>query len=77
MVVDHAMCRQETLRLLDRLELLHLTFSPSRRTVRVFCPVVQILTGAVPHLRQQLALRDAVAAQAVRDDAAWLVLEAG
>jgi hypothetical protein len=38
--------------------------------------VVQVPTAAVPHIRQHFPLRDAIAAQAIGDDAARLVLEA-
>jgi len=38
--------------------------------------VVQAAAGPMPHTGQDLALRDAVVAQPVRDDLAWLVLEA-
>src|SRR5690349_9983617 len=73
MTVDHAVRGEESLRLPWRLELLHLPFSPPRRPPRVLSAVVEIATGPVPDIRHDRALRCAVAAQAVGDQAAWLV----
>src|SRR3954468_21229294 len=61
--------------LLRRLEALHLAFSAPRWPVRVFRSVVQISTGPVLYLRQDLAARSPIAAQAIGDDALRLVLE--
>src|SRR5690349_12666888 len=75
MTVDHAVRGEESLRLPWRLELLHLPFSPPRRPVRVLSAVVEIATSPVPDIRHDRALRCAVAAQAVGDQAARLVLQ--
>jgi hypothetical protein len=45
--------------------------------MQVLSPVVQVPAGLVPHVRQDLAPGDAVAAQAVGDDLSRLVSESG
>jgi hypothetical protein len=44
--------------------------------VRVLRPVVQVPAGPVPHVRQHLALRDAITLQPIGDEAPGLVLQA-
>ena len=41
----------------------------------VFSPVVEVAAPAVLDVGQDLALRNALAPEAVRDDAPWLVLQ--
>jgi hypothetical protein len=69
MTVDHTVSEEELLRLIGRLEPLHLPFSSSRWPVRVFGAIVEIAADPVPDARQNGALGDAVAAQAVGDQA--------
>ncbi len=67
----HGVRGQEPLRLLGRLEPLHLPLSSSGGPVRALRLVVQVSAGSVSHLRHQLTVRHAVALQPVRDDAPW------
>jgi len=73
--VDHAVCREEVLRLLRRLEPLHLPLSSSRRPVRVLSTIVEIPAGAMPDRGQNGPLRDTIATQPVGDEAPWLILQ--
>ena len=76
MTVDHAVRREELLRLGRRLELLHLPLSPPRRPVRILSAIVEVATGPVPDIRHDRPMGCSVAAQAVGDQATRLVLEA-
>jgi hypothetical protein len=60
--VDHAMRREEPLRLGRRFETLHLPLSSSRWSMRVFRTVVQVSARSVPDIRQQSAMCDCCAA---------------
>jgi hypothetical protein len=60
---------EESLRLLERLEALHLPLASSRRPVRVFGTIVEVAAGAMSDVRQDGTLGNAVAAQSVRDQA--------
>jgi hypothetical protein len=71
--VDHRVHRQESLCLTVRFELLHLSLSSSRGSMRILSPIVQIAAGPVSHIRHDRSLSNAVAAQAVRDEASWLI----
>jgi hypothetical protein len=72
--VDHSVRRQEALCLVSRLELLHLPLSSSRGAMRVLSPVVQVPARPVSDVRQHRSLSNAIAPQAIRDQASWLVL---
>src|SRR3712207_3916615 len=67
--VDEAVRRQEPLRLLRRLEPLHLPLALPRRSVRVLRAAVQMAARSVPNPGQEVAPRDAVAPRAVGDEA--------
>ena len=67
--IDHAVRREEPLRLGRGFEPLHVPLSPSRRPMRILSTVVQIPARSVPDIRQDFAMRDTVAAQAVSDQA--------
>ena len=69
MAVDEAVRRQEPLRLLRRLEPLHLPLAPPRRSVRVLRAAVQMAARSVPNPGQEVAPCDAVAPRAVGDEA--------
>ena len=71
--VDHRVRRQESLCLTVRFEPLHLSLSSSRGSMRILSPIVQIPAGPVSYLRHDRSLSNAVAAQAVRDEASWLI----
>jgi hypothetical protein len=71
--VDHRVRRQEPLCLTVRFEPLHLPLSSSRGSMRILSPIVQIPAGPVSYLRHDRSLSNAVAAQAVRDEASWLI----
>src|SRR3954469_13252552 len=60
-----------------RLEALHLAFSAPGWSMGVLRPVVQVPAGSVPHIGQEIAVRYAVAAQAIGYDLARPVLQAG
>ena len=45
--------------------------------MRVFGPVVHVATAPVLHLGQNIAMRNAIAAKAIRHQALWLVLQPG
>ena len=72
-IVDDRMRRQEPLRLIGRLEPLHLPLSSSRGSMRVFSSIIQVSARPMADIRQDRPLSDAIAAQAVRDEASWLV----
>src|SRR4051812_39373336 len=63
--VDHAVRREESLRLSRRLEPLHLPLSPSGGPMRILSTIIKIPACSVPHIGQDLAMRNSVAAQAV------------
>lgn len=69
------MGRQETLCLAHRLETLHLSFSPPRRTMGVLRPVVEIATFAMIDVWQELAPCHAIALQLVRDQDTRRILQ--
>jgi hypothetical protein len=71
--VDHRVRRQEPLCLIDRFEPLHLSLSSPRGSMRILSPIVQIPAGPVSYIRHDRSLSNAVAAQAVRDEASWLI----
>src|SRR6185437_7065857 len=73
MSVDHTVRRKEPLRLGWRLEPLHLPFSPPCRPVGILSTIIQVATCPVPHIRNDGALRSAVAAQAVGDQTPRLI----
>ena len=73
-IVDYRMRRQEPLCLIGRLEPLHLPLSSSRGSMRILSSIVQVPARPMADIRQDRSLSDAVAAQAVRDEASWLVL---
>ena len=73
--VDDAVGAEEALRLARRLEPLHLPLASPRGPVRVLGPVVEVAALSVLDLREDVAVRDAVAVQAVSNDATRLVLE--
>ena len=43
--------------------------------MRILSPIVQVPAGPVSYIRQDRSLSNAVAAQAVRDEASWLVVK--
>ena len=71
--IDQSVRRQEPLCLTVRFEPLHLSLSSSCRSMRILSPIVQIPAGPVSDIRHHRSLGNAVAAQAVRDEASWLV----
>jgi hypothetical protein len=75
MSVDYRVRRDELLCLTARFELLHLPLSSSGGSMRVFGAIVQIPACAMPDIGQVCSLSDAVAAQPIRDEAPWLVLQ--
>ena len=60
----------------SRLELLHLSLSSSGGAVRVFSSIVQVAAGPVSDIGQDGSPSNAIAAQAVRDQASRLELQA-
>ena len=68
MATDDPMRREKMLCLSSRLESLHLPFSSSGRPMRVFSPVIQIPARAMPDIRQDGALSNAVTAQSISDE---------
>ena len=74
-VVDPAMGGEETLRMAGRFEPLHLPFSSSRGLVRHLGPVVEVAALPVFDPGQDLAFGRAVAAELVRHDHPWDVLQ--
>src|SRR4029453_8402508 len=66
-IVDPVMGGEEALGLARRLEPLHLPFSPSRRLMGVFGPVVEAFMPPVLDRGHDLTLGGAVAGQLVRD----------
>ena len=74
-IVDQGMRRQEPLCLIGRLEPLHLPLSSSRGSMRILSSIVQVPARPMPDIGQNRSLSDAIAAQAVRDEASWLVLQ--
>jgi hypothetical protein len=52
MTVDHAVCREEPLRLGRGLEPLHLPLSSPRRPVRIFNTIIQVSAHPVPEIVQ-------------------------
>jgi hypothetical protein len=73
--VDHGMRGQEPLCVAARLEPLHLPLSSSRGWMRILGAVVQVPALPMPDIRYDGSVSDAVPAQAVRDEASWLVLQ--
>ena len=73
--VDDAVSREKALCVNDRLEPLHLPLSSARWPVRVFSTIVQIAARTMLHIGQQSTACDAVAAQAIGDDALRLILQ--
>jgi hypothetical protein len=43
--------------------------------MRILGSIVQVPAGTMPNIGQDRSLSDAIAMQAVRDEAAWLVLQ--
>jgi len=74
-IVDHTVSGEELLRLIGRLEALHLPLLSSRWPVRVFGTIVEVAAGPVPDARQNGALGNAVATQAVGNEASRFVPE--
>jgi len=73
--VDHAVCREEPLRLNRRLGPLYLPLSPSRGPMRILGTIIQIAARSVPDIGHHLAMRNTVAAQPVGNAAPRLVLQ--
>ena len=73
--VYHRVRREEPLRLSWRFEALHLPLSSSGGSMRILGSIVQVPAGPMPNIGQDRSLSDAIAMQAVRDEAAWLVLQ--
>jgi hypothetical protein len=73
--MDEGMGRQEALGVLRRPEPLHLSFPASGWSMRVLGPIVQVAALPVLDLRQQRALRHAIAAQFVGDEHARNILQ--
>jgi hypothetical protein len=71
--VDHGMRGQEPLCVTARLESLHLPLSSSRGWMRILGAVVQVPALPMPDISYDGSVSDAVAAQAVPDEASWLV----
>ena len=67
------MYTQETLRLLDRLELSHPSLSHPGCLMGLLCPVVGILGIIMDNIRHQLSMRNAIAPQFVSHDLSGLV----
>ena len=74
--IDDGMRREKVLRLVTRLEPLHLPLPPSRWSVRILCPVVQIPAGPVFDVGQQSTSGDTVATQTIGDQPLGLVSQA-
>ena len=75
MAIDDPMRREKMLCLSSRLESLHLPFSSSGRPMRVFSPVIQTPARAMPDIRQDGALSNAVTAQSISDEPPGFVLQ--
>jgi hypothetical protein len=73
--IDRRVRRQEPLCLVGRFEPLHLSLSSSSGLMRILCAIVQVLARSMPHIGWDRSLRDAMAAQDVRDDPSWFVLQ--
>jgi hypothetical protein len=73
--VDHGAPGQEPLCVAARLEPLYLPLSSSRGWMRILGTVVQVPARPMPDIKYDCSVSDAVAAQAVRDEASWLVLQ--
>ena len=69
------LCAERKRCLAGRLEPLHLPLLPPRRPVGVLGPVVEVAALPVLHVGHHVAVCDAVAAQAVGDDATRLILQ--
>jgi hypothetical protein len=74
--VDEAVGGEKDVCLTRRLEPLHLSLTSSRRPMRIFSMIVEIPVGSMPDTRQNSASRNAVAAQSVSHETAWLILKA-
>ena len=71
--VDHGVRRQKSLGLIGRFEPLHLSLSSSRGSMRILGSIVQVPARPMTHIGQDGSMSDAIAAQAVGDEASWLV----
>ena len=74
--IDHGMRGEEPLCLSGRFEALHLPLSPASRPMRAFSSVIEVSAAPVPGLGQDLTVRNAVAAKAIRDDPPRFVSQA-
>ena len=61
--------------MLGRLEPLHLPLSSSGKSMRILSSIIQVSARPVPDIEQNGTLGDAVAAQAVSDQASWRVVQ--
>ncbi len=73
--VDHAVRREEPLRLSRRLEPLYLPLSPSGGPMRILGTIIEITACPVAGIGHDLPMRNTVTAQAVGDEAPRLVLQ--
>ena len=65
---NRSICREKTLGLAGRFELLHATLPLARRPMRLLTSIMEIATLAMFHPGQQLAFGCPVALQLIRDD---------
>ena len=70
--VDEGVCGEEILGLPRRFESLHLPLSSPCWSMRVFGSIVQISALSVLDARKQLTRSDAIAAQLIGNDHAWM-----
>jgi hypothetical protein len=67
------MCCQKSLGLIGLFKPLHLSLLSSRGSVRILGAIFQIPARSMTHMRQDGSMSDAIAAQAVGDEAARLI----
>ena len=71
--VDHTVYREKPLRLWQRLEALHLSFSASGWLMRILCAIIQIPARPVPDIGHDITMRNTVTTQGIGDQAPRLV----
>ena len=73
--IDHCMRGEEALRLVRRLEALHLSLSSPSGSMRILGSIIQVPAGPMPDIRKYRSVSDSIAAQTVRDEAPQLVFQ--
>jgi hypothetical protein len=74
MAINERVGEEKVLSVLGRFEPLHLPLSWSRRSTRVFGPIIQVSALSVLDARKQLTLSNAVAPLLVDHNHPWLIL---